>query len=110
MTKQKNTPRTDLEWIAKTIKKSDLKNRKKLTVTNQIEIAAFEQKSEGEFFEKLSRNKTTRFFAPLPVSAWPKELLQFDFKNHENVWTHVEKDSAPIQILWIVKTNILQNK
>ena len=26
-------------------------------------------------------------FAPLPVFSWPKSLLQFDFKNHENVWT-----------------------
>ena len=32
--------------------------------------------------EKNSRRKTTRFFAPFPVSAWPKSLLQFDFKNH----------------------------
>ena len=47
---------------------------------------------------KNSRRKTTRFFAPLPVSAWPKSLLQFDFKNHENVWTDLKKkDSAPIQ-------------
>ena len=35
--------------------------------------------------QKISRRKTTRFFAPLPVSASPKSLLQFDFKNHENV-------------------------
>ena len=27
---------------------------------------------------------------------WPKSSLQFDFKNHENVWTDL-KDSAPIQ-------------
>ena len=29
----------------------------------------------------------------------PKSLLQFDFTNHENVWTDLEKkkDSAPIQ-------------
>ena len=37
--------------------------------------------------KKNSRRKTTRFFAPFPASAWPKSLLQFDFKNHENVWT-----------------------
>ena len=30
----------------------------------------------------MSRRKTTRFFAPLPVSAWKKTLLQFE--NHEN--------------------------
>ena len=40
---------------------------------------------------KISRRKTTRVFAPLPVSAWPKSLLQFDFKNHENVWTDLWK-------------------
>ena len=54
---------------------------------------------------KISRRKTTRFFAPLPVSAWPKSLLQFDFKNHENVRTDLKKRQRPntIQILWIVK-------
>ena len=44
---------------------------------------------------KISRRKTTRFFAPFPVSAWPKSLLQFDFKNHENVWTDLKKKTAP---------------
>ena len=39
---------------------------------------------------KLSRRKTTRFFAPFPVSAWPKSQLKFDFKNHENVWTDLK--------------------
>ena len=43
---------------------------------------------------KNSRRKTTRFFAPFPVSAWPKSLLQFYFKNHEKI---LEKDSAPPQ-------------
>ena len=38
--------------------------------------------------------KQTRFFAPLPVSAWPKSLLQFDFKNHENAWTDLKKNIA----------------
>ena len=45
--------------------------------------------------KKISRRKTTRFFAPFPVSAWPKSLLQFDFKNHENVWTDLKKKTAP---------------
>ena len=83
------------------------------TVKNQSEIAACEQKTTREkanfvqtlfshstlnLEQKNSRHKTTRFFAPLPVSAWPKSLLQFDFKNHENVWTDLKKkDSAPIQ-------------
>ena len=37
--------------------------------------------------QKSSRRKITRFFAPFPVSAWSKSLLQFDFQKHENVWT-----------------------
>ena len=55
----------------------------------------------------MSRRKTTRFFSSLPVSAWPKSLLQFDFKNHENMWTDLKKRQRPntIQILWIVKKN-----
>ena len=36
--------------------------------------------------------------APLAVSAWPKSLLQFDFKIHENVWTDLEKNAAPQNI------------
>ena len=46
-------------------------------------------------------------FAPLSVSSWPKSLLQFDFNNHENVWTDLKKRQLPntIQILWIVKKN-----
>ena len=86
-------------------KKSDPKNRK--NSKNQREIAACEQKTTTEkpnfcsntvfslYFKirakKKSRRKTTRLFAPLPVSAWPKSLLQFDFKNHENVWTDLKK-------------------
>ena len=40
--------------------------------------------------------------------AWPKSLLQFDFKNHENVWTDFKKRQRPntIQILWIVKRKL----
>ena len=59
----------------------------------------------------MSRRKTTRFFAPLPVSAWPKSLLQFDFKNHENVWTDLKKRQRPntIQILWILKNQEHRN-
>ena len=76
-----------LEWAVNELwkhirKKSDPKNRK----------------NSKKQSEKNSRRKTTRFFAPFPVSAWPKSLLQFDFKNHENVWTDLKKkDSAPIQ-------------
>ena len=92
-------------------KKSDPKNRKKSK--NQSEIAACEQKTTSEkanflfkhrFLSTLNlerKNFTPQhqsLFAPLPVSALPKSLLQFDFKNHENVWTDLKKkDSAPIQ-------------
>ena len=31
---------------------------------------------------KISHQKTTRFSAPLPVSAYTKSSLQFDFMNH----------------------------
>ena len=73
---------------------------------NLSEIALCEQKTTGEkanfcsntvfslyfkFRAKNSRRKTTRFFTPLPVSAWPKSLLKFDFKNHENVCTDLKK-------------------
>ena len=47
--------------------------------------------------EKISSSKTARFFAPIPVSAGAKSLLRFDIKNHENVWTDLKKDSAPIE-------------
>ena len=88
----------------------------------QSEIAAREQKTTSEkanfcsntvlslYFKiratKILLRETTPFFAPLPVSAWPKSLLQFDFKNHENEWTNLKKRqrSNTIQIRWIVKT------
>ena len=87
-------------------KKSDPKNRK--NSKNQSEIAACEQKTlpikrifvqtpyshSTLKLDQISRRKTTRFFAPFPVSAWPKSLLQFDFKNHENVWTDLKKNIA----------------
>ena len=84
-------------------KKSDPKNRK--NSKNQSEIAACEQKTTTDkanfwsntvfsLYFKISRRKTTRFFVPFPVSAWPKSLLQFDFKNHENVWTDLKKNIA----------------
>ena len=100
-----------MDWENYLEKKPIPKNRK--NSKNQSEIAACEQKTTTEkpnfvqtpfshstlkLEQKNSRRKTTRFFAPLPVSAWPKSPLQFDFKNHENVWTDLKKkDSAPIQ-------------
>ena len=72
-----------MDWENHLEKKSDPKNRK--NSKNQSEIAACEQKTTTEkpnfcsntvfslYFKirakKNSRRKTTRFFAPLPVSA-----------------------------------------
>ena len=44
----------------------------------------------SKFRVKKLTPENTRFFAPLPVSAWPKLLLQFHFKNQENVWTDLK--------------------
>ena len=56
--------------------------------------------------QKISRRKTTRFFAPLPVSVWPKSLLQFDLTSKiMKIWEQIIKKERPntIQIDWIVK-------
>ena len=97
-----------MDWENHLEKKSDPKIWK--NSKNQSEIAACEQKTISEkanfcsntvfsFYlkirAKISRRETTRFFAPFPDSAWPKSLFQFDFKNHENVWTDLRKKTAP---------------
>ena len=93
-----------IQKIEKTVKiKVKLPHVKKLA-RKQIFVQTPFSHSTLNLERKISRRKTTRFLAPLPVSAWPKSLLQFDFKNHENVWTDLKKKTAPqtIQILWIV--------
>ena len=44
-------------------------------------------------------------FSHSTLNLKQKSLLQFDFKNHENLWTDLKKRQRPntIQILWIVK-------
>ena len=81
---------------------------------NQSEIAACEQKTTSEkanfrsntirfsFYLKIRARKFYAakplvFFAPFPVSAWPKSPLQFHFKNHGNVWTDIEKKETASQ-------------
>ena len=111
------TKRLGLEWAVKELEKPFRKksnSKKWQNSKNQSEIAAHVNKKQlprNRIFvltpfsnstlkseQKNSRRKTTRFFAPFPVLAWPKSLLQFDFKNHENVWTDLKnKDSAAIQ-------------
>ena len=88
-----------MNGLGKRYRKSDPKNWNR---KNQSEIAACEQKTTSEkaifvqtpfsystlkLERKISRRNTTRFFAAFPVSAWPKTLLQIDFKKQENVWT-----------------------
>ena len=70
-------------------KKSDLKKSKKKIVKNQSEIAACEQKSLSRtrifvqtLFSHSTLNSERKNFTP---KNCPKSLLQFDFKNHENV-------------------------
>ena len=84
----------------KKIRSKNWKNSK-----NQTEIAAceqkplarkriFVQKPFSHYFKIRAKNFTPQIislFAPFPVSAWPKPV-QFDFKNHENVWTELEKN------------------
>ena len=65
------------------------------TVKIRVKLPHVNKKSLPRNREKNSRRKTTRFFASFPVSAWPKSLLQFDFKSHENVWTDLKKKTAP---------------
>ena len=108
------TKKLGLEWTMNgSGKKSDPKNRKKnskikaeLPHVNKKPLARkriFVQTpfshSTLKLEPKKSRRKTTRVFFPFPVLAWPKWLLQFDFKNHENVsWNRsLKKDSAPLQ-------------
>ena len=99
--------------------KKILSKKSKKNSTYQREIAAHEQKITSKkanacsntvfsLYFKIRAKKSTlqnhSLFAPLPVSAWPKSLLQFDFKNHDNVWTDLKRQRPnTIQILWIAK-------
>ena len=49
-----------------------------------------------KFDWKISRQKISRYFAPLPVSAWPKPWLQFEFKNYKNVWIDLKNTDGRI--------------
>ena len=108
MTKQKTRPWTDYEWIGKTTLKNPIQKTEK-TVKIKVKLPHVNKKplARKRIFVQtpyshstlileqiISRRKTPPFFAPLPVSAWPKSLLQFDFKNHENVWTDHKKNIA----------------
>ena len=108
---QKNRLRMNYEWSGKTIRKKHPIQKKRETVKIKVEFPHVNKKSLARkrifvqtqfshstlnWSEKILRHKTTRFFAPLPVSAWPKALLQFDFKNNETLWTDLSRQ-RPIQ-------------
>ena len=80
-----------LEKVEKTVKikvKSPHVNKKPLA-RKRIFLQTPFSHSILKLVRKKSRRKTTRFFAPRPVSACSKSLLQIDFKNRENVWTDI---------------------
>ena len=86
------------------IQKIEKKTKVKLPHGNKKPLARKRIFVQTPFSHTTLKSEQTNFtpqnhslFAPFPVSAWPKPLLQFDFKNHENVWTDLKKDSAPIQ-------------
>ena len=103
-----------LEWtmngLGKPFVKNPIQKMEKL-IKNQCQIAACEQKNykrESKFLFKHTfltltlkskplSYKTTRFFAPLAVPAWPKSLFQFYLKIMKMCEHILKKDSAPIQ-------------
>ena len=90
-----------MDWKNHLEKKSYPKNQKKNS-KNQSEIAACEQKittdkanfCSNTIFSLYFKIRAKKIHAAKPL-AWPKSLLQFDFKNHENVWTDLKKKTAP---------------
>ena len=95
-----------MDWKNQLVKKSEPKIKitvksnksphvnKKTIARKRIFVETPFSHSTLKLEQKSSRCKTTRLFAPLPVSARPKSLLQFDLKNHENVETGLKK-TAP---------------
>ena len=107
---QTKKPRLEwaVNWLKKPFrKKSDPKNRK---TENQSEIAACEQKNHYRETEFLSNTIFALYFKirakkihaakPLAFSLHflfrreQNHYSQFDFKNHENVWTDLKKNIA----------------
>ena len=105
--KEKTRPRTNYEWIGKSIKKTirSKKSKKqenvKVTLPHvnknpQARKGIFVQTPFSHYIKIRATNFTPQnhsLFRSIPVSVWPKSLLQFDFKIHEIVWTDLEKKS-----------------
>ena len=81
--KQKTRPRVNYEWIRKTIQKN-VRSKKFFKKTVKIEVK-LPHVNKKALARKQNFVQTTVF--SLPVSAWPKSTS----KNHENVWTDLEK-------------------
>ena len=86
-------PLQKIEKIVKISAKLPHVNKKPLQ-RNRIFVQTPFSHSTLKLERKNSRRKTTRFFAPFPVSAWPKSPLQFDFKNHEMCEQILKKNMA----------------
>ena len=83
LTKQISRPRTDYQWIGKTIQKKNPKQKNEKTVKIKVKLPHVNKKPPARKrifvqtpfshsnlnLEQNSRRKTSRFFAPLPVSA-----------------------------------------
>ena len=96
-----------MDWNNHLGKKSDPKNRK--NSKNQSEIAECEQKTTSEkanfcsntFFSLYFKIRAQKFHAAKPLAFSLHFLFrrdqnhyQFEFKNHENVWTDLKKKIA----------------
>ena len=113
LTKQKAGPKTDFEWIGKTILKNPIQKIEK-TVKNQIEIAAYEQKTTSKKANYCSNTvfsvyfifKAKKFQAAKPVAFSLHFLFWRDQNHYSNLTSEIMKmceqilktiDSAPIQ-------------
>ena len=64
---------------------------KKLPARKRLFVQTPFSNSTLKLERKISHRKTNHFLAPFHVRELPKSLLQFDFKNHENVETDLKK-------------------
>ena len=120
LTKQKTRPRTDYEWIGKTISEK-IRSKKSKNCKNQSEIAACEQKTTREKANFCSNTVLSLYFkfrakklhAAKPLAFSLHFLFRRDQNHYSNLTSKImkmceqtlKKRQRPntIQILWIVK-------
>ena len=109
---RKTRPRTDYEWIGKTIyKKSDPKNRK--NSKNQSEIAACEQKTTSEkanfcsntVFSTYFKFKAKKFHATKLLAF----LLHFLFRRDQNHYSNLTSEIMKMCEQILKKKHIQKN-